>query len=430
MNYSDALRYLKKIQELGAKLELDSIQKIIHLLPFSLKGIKFIQVAGTNGKGSTAHFITSILKSGGYRVGLFTSPHLQDIRERISINKEWITQKDFARAMTHIVEITEGIHRDGEIDTLPTFFEHLLLVSLSYFHKKKVDFAVLEVGLGGRLDATSAIKPELTVITNISKDHTKTLGKRIRDIAAEKAGCIKPSVPVVCGCNVRSVANGVIKKRAMELKAPFYNVVNPQNTLTVEYAEDHYRCHYHSDRENYLYTVYMNGQHQTRNAATAIRAIETLKTQGVSISKNAIYEGIKSNFVPGRIEMIKGTPKIILDGGHNEESIKSLHQFLSHRKINGLTLVFGVLRDKNYRKMIRMLSPFIKNVILTEPVSKRLLPAEKLVKNFEGKRVSIEKDPEKALKKARQLKRDILITGSLYLAGYLRNIIIGGYSHG
>lgn len=426
MDYSQAQTYLRKVQERGAKLTIDNIQTIIDNLPFDLNRIKFIQVAGTNGKGSTSHFLTSILQSAGQKVGLFTSPHYQSIRERITLNKQWISEEDFALSLTRIRDISQSLESTGRIENMPTFFEHIFLTSLDYFHRKGADFAVMEVGLGGRLDATSTLKPIASIITNISFDHTKTLGKRIRDIAMEKAGIIKPGTPLICGCSVKSIANTVIKNECLKKGAPFHNVLNARNLLTVSEEPDHYQCRYTTPTDQYNFDVFVNGRHQTKNAAAAVKTMEVLNQRGLEISKEILYEGIKNNFIPGRVEMIEGSPPYILDGSHNEESVKALGEFLKQRNINDLTLVFGVLRDKKYRRMISHLLPHVKNVVLTEPQSKRALPAQRLLPYFNGHNVVIKTDYKEALDIAKTFSNPVLITGSIYLSGEMRNLILGG----
>ncbi len=429
MNYIEAQEYLKSIQELGAKLTLDNISCIIKNLPFDISGIKFIQVGGTNGKGSTSHCITSILQHAGYKAGLFTSPHLQDIRERITINKEWISEKDFADSLSEIKHIVTGMEKTGTIENIPTFFEHIFLTSLHYFYKKGVDFAILEVGLGGRLDATSTITPAANVITNVSLEHTKTLGPRISDISREKSGIIKKGVPVICGCNKLSVSTRIVKQTAQELEAPFLMVNNRNNKIEYTVTDEGYNCSYSTDYgETYDYQVTLNGKHQTQNAAAAIRVIEALKRySSVDISKEAIAEGIKNNFIPGRIEYIKtDNGGVILDGGHNLACAAVLSDYLKQKNLKNMTLIFGVLRDKKFNRMVEMLSPFIKRVIITEPISKRALEAEKLLPLFAGKECIIRKGLREAYSESRKYPETTLITGSLYLAGEMRNIILEG----
>lgn len=423
------MEYLKKVEKKGAKLGLNNTIKIIDHFPFSLKSIKFIQVAGTNGKGSTAHFLTSILQAAGERVGLFTSPHLNDVRERITINKEWISESDFAACVTEVKIISGNLLRKRIITNMPTFFEYTFLTSIYYFSREKVTFAILEVGLGGRFDATSTIMPDITVITGISHDHTGILGKRIKDIALEKAGIIKKGIPVVCGCKVHSIANSTIKKKARHLNAPFYNVINSQNILEVEEQDNGYHCRYFTELGNYVFDVCLNGWHQTRNATTAVKVVQLLTTMGFNIPKKTINEGIKANRVPARIEVLETTPPMILDGSHNLESALALKDFLEQKRKNRLTLIFGVLEDKNYRQMVKLLLPYIKNVILTEPISKRALPAEKLIPLFKKqgeKNIHIKKNLCDALDTAKQWRREILITGSFYLVGKMRSIVMHG----
>jgi dihydrofolate synthase/folylpolyglutamate synthase len=429
MNYEDALNYLKKIQELGAKLSLENIQKLIDYLPFDINKIKFIQVAGTNGKGSTAHFITSILKTGGYKVGLFTSPHLQDIKERITINKTWITREEFSKCVQQVKESSEQLLKEEKILNMPTFFETLFLTALFHFFNQKVNFAILEVGLGGRLDATSTITPEVSVITSISYDHPKNLGNTLKEIAFEKAGIIKGQVPVVCGCKKNSIADKTIKKVAKEKSAEYHNAFDSKNILESSFNGDYFTCIYRTPSDTFYFDVHMNGEHQTKNASIAITTIKVLIDKGIQVSRNAIQKGIKDNFVPGRIEIINTSPPVILDGGHNLDSINALRSFLLLKNKHNLTLIFGVLRDKQYKKMIGLLLPFIKNVIITEPISKRFLPAEELSSFFKTKNAIIIKDLKEAFDAAKRFDQEILITGSLYLTGEMRNIIFhGGYN--
>ncbi len=434
MNYQEALRYLQEVRENGTKLSLENIQRIIDQLPFSLNNIKFIQVAGTNGKGSTSHFIANILIASGYKVGLFTSPHLQNIRERVTINKNWISEDQFALEIGRIRDFVRQLLDKNLIDNSPTFFEHLLLLALFYFNSQEADYAVLEVGLGGRLDATTAITPVVNVITNIALEHTKTLGRRIRDIAFEKAGIAKKAVPLVSACRKYSIANRVIRDVCESKGALFYRVFDKQNQLHSDYKDNKYHCSYRTPRENYHFDIQMNGSHQTLNAATAIKAIEVMKrdsklnseTDNRVISLDSISRGIRENFVPGRIEEIEASPPIIIDGGHNVDGIAVLASHLKTRRFRNCTLIFGVLRDKKYKKMVEILLPYIKHVLLVTPRSNRALPLQKLSPLFIEKQVTEYGDNySEALERARVIGKQILITGSIYMIGEMRNLIIG-----
>lgn len=428
------MKYLKDLEVGGIHPGLENTRQLLkHFSRFykdfeiELPQIYVIQVAGTNGKGSTAYFLASILQAAGYKVGLFTSPHLHDIRERISINQQWISPGDFSTGLCSIKGLAEDLLKTGLLRHLPSFFETLFLIALHYFFREKVDIIILEVGLGGRWDATSALTPEVTAITTIARDHTMILGKRLGEIAGEKAGIIKKGVPVVCGCRVGSIAHRVIKHRASQVQAPFFNVIDSKNHL--EILDNHsYQCSYTTEWDDYRFDVRLNGVHQTFNAAAAIKVIQVINhnNKSVSVSKSSICDGISDTFVPARIETLDTSPRVILDGSHNVQSTTALAHFLKEKKKNHLTLIFGVLADKNYQRMIALLLPYIRSVILTEPVSKRALPPEKMLKFFKDKKVLVRKNHEGAYRWARQFNSDILITGSFYLVGAMRKIILAG----
>jgi len=428
------LTYLKDLEARGIHPGLDTTRQLLKHFPHFYKDFDpdlsqtcVIQVAGTNGKGSTAYFLASILQTAGHKVGLFTSPHLHDIRERISIDKQWISPGDFSSGLWSIKGLAEDLLKRELIKHMPSFFEYIFLTAIHYFSREKVDFIILEVGLGGRWDATSAITPEVTAITTIARDHTMLLGKRLGQIAGEKAGIIKKGVPVVCGCKVGSIAHRVIKDTASRARAPFFNVIDAKNHL--EILDNHsYQCSYTTESEDYTFNVRLNGLHQTFNAAAAVKVIQVLSNNNKSIyvSKTAICDGISDTFVPARIETLDTSPRVILDGSHNVQSTAALTHFLKEKQKNRLTLVFGVLADKNYQRMIALLLPYIHSVILTEPVSNRALPAQKMLKLFKDKVVLVRKNPGEAYRSARQFKEDILITGSFYLVGAMRKIILAG----
>jgi len=430
MNSRDVLEYLNNINPNIIRFGLENTLTILEnpALTDKLKPIPFIQVAGTNGKGSTSHFIASILQAAGCKVGLFTSPHLNNIRERIAINKKWIPGDDFVSYTQTIKELSEKLLAQNSIEHIPTYFEYTFLVALLYFSAQNVDIAVLEVGLGGRLDATTAVTPIISVITGISHDHTQYLGHRIKDIAAEKAGIIKKNIPIICGCSVHSIAHHVIKKTALLHHAPFFNVIDSQNHLEITPLPSHYQCRYATPLRSYSFDLHMNGQHQPFNAATALKTIEVLSQQLPSfyIPIDAIREGTAINHIPARIEILPQNPTVILDGAHNAESTSALANFLKEKNKKKLTLIFGVLADKDYKKMISILLPFIENVILTEPLSPRALPLSDLSKIFKrkGKKTVIKPGIEEAYNAARELNREILATGSFYLVGALRELVL------
>jgi dihydrofolate synthase/folylpolyglutamate synthase len=430
MQYAATGDYLEKLQGENSKLSLDNIGLIIANLPFSVGSVKYIQVAGTNGKGSTSHFIAAILRSAGWRVGLFTSPHLQDVRERICINGRLISRRDFAVAISAVDDIGQELLRRQVIFNQPTFFETVFLAALYHFSKSRADWAVLEVGLGGRLDATSTIIPELAVITNIAKDHVHILGKTLAAIAREKAGVCKENVPLVSGCRPASIAGRVIAQEARDKKAPLHEVFSPPGRLKVEKKGRGYLCHYLSNGRQYDYRVYLKGRHQAVNAAVAVKTIDVLNGLGWKIPAAAIGRGIKNMFISARLEYLGGRPPIILDGGHNPDGIRVLVDFLREENISACTLIFGVLADKHYPAMARQLAPLAAHVILTAPPGARALAPEKLLPFFKKANCRVEMNFPAALAIAKKLKRIIIICGSLYLAGAMRTVICGGKKYG
>ena len=438
MNYSEVPAYLNAIELMGINPGLKTVRTILESLPLSdrLASTAFIQVAGTNGKGSTSLFIAGALDGHNYKTGLFTSPHLNDVRERITIGKQMIWPEDFCRAVEVVKETSESLLAKGKITHMPTYFEYTFLTAMHYFCLKKVDVAVLEVGLGGRWDATSVITPDVSVITTIGRDHTRFLGTRLTEIAAEKAAIIKEGIPVVCGCGTRTTAFKVIKAAAQQNNAPFFSVIDNKNKLEIQEDDCNsytYTTHFPQVKE-FRFGIGLNGAHQGLNAATAIKALQVFAMQrGLSLSESSLYKGLKETRVPARIETMETEPQVILDAGHNVQSTTALAQFLLRNKKRGMTLVFGVLADKNYRKMMRLLLPHTGRVILTRPQSKRALPPAKIVKwlptDSSGNPVMVRERPEEAYQTARQFNKEILITGSFYLVGAVRQLIINHLKH-
>ncbi|MCP5047115.1 MAG: hypothetical protein GY940_08070, partial [bacterium] len=371
MNYQTVLDYLKDIELMGVKPELETARTILGHLPRAegFSSIRFIQVAGTNGKGSTSHFLAGILRTAGYRVGLFTSPHLNDIRERVLINHRLVSEPAFAAGVTAVKETSEKLLAAGSIDRMPTYFEYTFLTAIYCFLVHPVEVIILEVGLGGRWDATTAIRPDVSVITTISHDHTAMLGTRLRDIAAEKAGIIKEAVPVICGCPPRTHAFQVIKTIAQQRNAPFHPVFNSSNKLEINPDNSAYHCTYTTTGPHPTgprtdtFDIRLNGSHQALNAAIAVKALRVLSAvTPITIPSESIGPGIEGTTLPARIEIFDTTPPVIVDGGHNVQSVTALTRFLSEKNKSGLTLIFGVLDDKNYPRMIRLLLPYTRSV--------------------------------------------------------------------
>jgi dihydrofolate synthase/folylpolyglutamate synthase len=439
MSYQDTLSYLSGIQMMGVKPGLETTGEILTHLPLDkpLSGLKIIQVAGTNGKGSTTHFLSSIFRTAGYKVGQFTSPHLTDVRERIVIDNQKVSEELFSQAIEAVRATAQTLKSKKKIERMPTYFEYTFLASIYSFSHRSVEIVILEVGLGGRWDATTAITPDVTVITTISRDHTRFLGNKLSDIAAEKAGIIKPAVPIVCGCGTRTTGYRVIRDIAKQKQAPFFPVFGSPNSLDMLKEQPPLRYLYQSHDKasssvrQYTFEMQLNGQHQANNAATAIKAVEVFTKENARrfpITHQQIIAGIQAGFIPGRIETIASKPPVILDGGHNIQSIKALVKYLELNKKRNLTLLFGVLEDKNYSAMIRLLQPFIDKVVLTRPQSDRALSPE-IIEQYIKRRnkthsVLIQNNLKEAYRIACQYREEILITGSFYLVGAIRQILI------
>jgi dihydrofolate synthase/folylpolyglutamate synthase len=420
MRYAQALAYLDGLQGETCKLSLDSIQRVIDRAPFASGGVRYVQVAGTNGKGSVSHYIAAILRSSGRRVGLFTSPHLEDVRERIRVDGQTISRASFARSIGAVADLAARLLAEGAIAGLPTFFETLFLAALHHFACVRADWAVLEVGLGGRLDATTTVRPEVAVITTIALDHGDILGKTLAAIAAEKAGIAKTGVPLVSGCPPRSTAARVIRAAARARQAPLVEAFASPRRLDVRKTSRGFSCCYSREGRAYRFLVSQRGRHQAFNAAVAVAAVDVLGERGLKLGARAVARGIRSMFIPGRLERLPGRPPVILDGAHNPAGVRALAGFVREEGLRGFTLVFGVLGDKSYAGMARLLAPLAGRVVLTEPASPRALPPERLRRFFPAGRCQVERDPARALAVAKKYKTIIIGCGSLYLVGALR----------
>jgi len=326
MNYTQTLDYLfgrlPIYQRIGAaayKADIGNIVTATKHLKNPHTQFKSIHIAGTNGKGSTAHMLASILQESGKKVGLYTSPHLKDFRERIKINGEIIAQKDVVRF------VKENQKKFEKMEL--SFFEFTVAMAFDYFAKQKVDIAIIETGLGGRLDSTNIIKPELAIITNISLDHTHLLGNTIEKIATEKAGIIKNKTPVIIG------------RKQKETTSIFKNISKEKNANLI-YAS--------SQKE---YASDLKGEYQKENINTALTAIKQLKKQGWVISEDDIEHGLlkiaDNTQLLGRWQILSSNPQIICDTAHNEEGIKEIAKQLSNSKYKQLHIVFGTVNDKN-----------------------------------------------------------------------------------
>ena len=406
MNYSEAIQFLYGLQMFGANFGLERACKLAELAGNPQKQLRFIHVAGTNGKGSTCAMLESIYRAAGLRVGLFTSPHLVSFRERIQVNRQLISENDVAR---FVAEIQESL-KTFPADQHPTFFEVVTVLALKYFAEQKCDLVIWETGLGGRLDATNIVTPLASVITNIALDHQQWLGDTLEKIAAEKAGIIKPGVPVVTAAEQPDVLR-VIEETAKQVHAPFTVVAadgNPPPTKFAALCRD-------------AATSPLLGAHQQLNAALAVATVEVLLPQ-IPVTEEQIRDGLARVSWPGRLQLIeRGEQKFLLDGAHNIAGVEALRTALGKifPEVRP-TFILGVLGDKDWRAMCERLAPLASRMLLVPVNSERTASSAQLAEacraaNPAADVASCDSLPD-ALARAAQDKF-IVIAGSLYLVG-------------
>jgi dihydrofolate synthase/folylpolyglutamate synthase len=483
--HSAALEFLKRrinyertpsVPYLSADFKLDRMRRLMSLLGDPQLGLKAIHIAGTKGKGSTAAMVAAVLTAAGYRTGLYTSPHLVRIEERLVIDGQICPSDRFLELAAEVqpaVELLDG-ESESQGTTGPTFFEVTTAMAFLHFAQASVDAAVLEVGLGGRLDSTNVCNPEVCIITSISFDHVRQLGNTLAAIAAEKAGIIKPGVPVISGV-INPEPRDVIADRASELSAPLFQRTRDYG-FRVQEAGDGEQQTGRSSRikgmafdyweapppdpksasalstndpaltkpegASGLTDIQLNllGRHQIANAAAAIAAINRLRDRGWSISDDAIRRGLASTHIPARIEQIQSAPAIILDVAHNLASMEALltvlrERFASHRRI----AVFASSKDKDYTGMLKLVLPEFDTVFLTQYIENpRATPAESLMATAlelrtaaangdgQGPKLHATVRPADALRLARAVAAAedlICIAGSFFLAAELRPLM-------
>jgi len=436
MKYEAAVRYLLSLgrelaaptQAAAAKFDLENILVLAERLGHPERAYPSTHIAGTNGKGSAAAFLESILRHAGLRTGLNTSPHLEKINERIRINGQEISDEPFAETLTHIHALIEELLAASKLRAHPTYFECVTAMAFEHFARERVNFGVFEVGLGGRLDATNILAPIVTIITRIDFDHESFLGHSLREIAAEKAGIVKPGVPVVLA-EQRPEAREVIVARATELGCP---VVQPAELFQVnqESMEDGcVRARVMEANSGTTFEIAPNlpGRFQLQNALNAVATARLLHHRGFQITDDAIMRGIAETVWPGRLEKLQSDPAVYLDGAHNPGAARELAHFLEQnfagRKV---WLVYAALRDKAVDEVAGLLFPHAAEVIFTAPRSSRAVSAPQLaeIAGHHAARFSVVPDAERAFERAlaQAAPEDaIFITGSLYLVGQLRH---------
>ena len=403
MKYIETLNYIDSLCSFLHQASLERISAVCEKLGNPQNDFKAIHIAGTNGKGSVSTFISSALKQAGYKVGTFVSPYITDFCERIQINGEHISHDDLCCLSKKVIDTGVSL----------SAFEFITAVGFLYFSENKIDIAVLETGLGGRFDATNIIpQPIVSVITKIGLAHTAVLGDTLSLIAAEKCGIIKGNT-VVTTCNQSEEALQVIKSYSPNVIVPIKNDLSNVK-ISVLGNSFSYR--------NIDYKTSLGGQYQIENALVAI---ETLKNCGLKITDNDIKSGLETAFIPARLEVVSQNPLVVIDGAHNPDGANALCDVLKACK--NITVIIGVMRDKNYKEVLSKTLPFCKNVICVKPGVPRALPADELssVAKQYVKNVFVAAGLQDAIYLAKEKSNGsaIFVFGSLYLASEIRPLL-------
>ena len=386
-----------------------------------------VHIAGTNGKGSTAAFLEAILRDAGFRTGLNTSPHLERINERIRVGGEEVSDELFAETFTRIQAVIEELLAEGKLRAHPTYFESVTALAFEVFARERVDFGVIEVGLGGRLDATNIVMPVVSIITRIDFDHENFLGHSLREIAAEKAGILKPAVPVVMAAQQPEVRE-VLLARARELRCAVLETSEAFH-VKIERVEEgcvHATVEDLATGRTYELAPRLPGQFQLQNVLNAVAAARLLQERGYRISDENIMKGIAATEWPGRIERIGTRPDVYFDGAHNPGAAKELAAFLEENfRGRRVYMVFGAMRDKAVDEVTGALFPHAYEVLFTEARTPRAISATQLARmaGQYAERFTVYPEAERALEAALEkanFEDAVFITGSLYLVGQLR----------
>lgn len=414
-DYFKTLEYLYGLEKLGIVLGLDSVGWLLSLVGNPERSFRSVHIGGTNGKGSVAAMVSAVLRKAGYRVGLYTSPHLVSFTERISVDGVRVTEQEVVEIAAHIKQLVDAKDPARKF----TFFDFTTALAFQYFRQKEVQIAVVEVGLGGRLDSTNVLRPLVSVITNVDMDHRDYLGDTIEAIAREKAGIIKEGVPAVTG------AEGT----ALEVLRAF---AAGRTTLYVRGEHFHYqrqgeqRLSYRGigrDLENIA--VGLRGDHQLFNATLALAVMELLASSGFPVPEQAIRDGIATLKWPGRLEVIREKPTVLLDAAHNLQGAEALAAFAkTHFTGKRKILVFGVMKDKDFKEMLGVLTPLVDRTILTRPSVARAASPHDLIPYAAGAVVT--ESVGDALDRAYGMAHEddlIIVTGSFYTLGEVKELV-------
>lgn len=431
MNYHEAMEYLQNLTKFGMNFGLGRITELLRRMDDPHQKLRVIHVGGTNGKGSTTAMLSSILARAGYKVGTFTSPHLHSYTERYRINGEEITKERVAEIIERLRPHLDSMVAEGFEH--PTEFEVSTAAGFLYFYEEKVDFLVLEVGLGGAIDSTNVVNPILSVITNVAMDHMDYLGHTITEIAGIKAGIIKQNVPVVTAAGHEDALR-VIRQVCREKKSPLVLVgtdISWRFEGNEPFPAGQRFTVYGRLKEYKDLQITLLGRHQLQNAAIAVAVVELLTEQGVKVSEEALKQGLADTRWPARFEIISGKPTVVIDGAHNYDGARSLRNALEeYFPGRPMVLVLGMLGDKERGKVVAELAPGTRAVVVTRPNSPRagdwqLLAAE--AQKHTREIHLIEQIPDAVRMGLELAEQDgvVCITGSLYMVAEAREVLLG-----
>ncbi len=428
MDYREALSWIHSISRFGMNQGLQRIELLLHYLGDPHKKLKYLHIGGTNGKGSTAAFAASVLEAAGYGVGLYTSPYLEQFTNRMAINGKDISRERLVELVERVKPLVERVAAESSYGH-PTEFEVVTALAFSYFAGESPDIIVLEVGLGGRLDATNVVQPLVTVLTTISLEHTQVLGNTVEAIAREKAGIIKEGSPVAT--QARGVALEVFQNTCREKNVPLFSLGEDFKAERVAGDLNGQSFHYRGLRHDFFNLhISLLGDYQVNNAALALAALELLEEKGFLLPEEAIRSGLHNARWPGRLEIMRRSPLVVIDGAHNLEAFQNLRQTLNHTfSYRRLILVLGILGDKAVEEILQEILPAADILVVTKPNSPRAADPrdlEKIASKMISGPVYVRESIPDAVKLALSLARApdlVLIAGSLYVISDARQFL-------
>lgn len=427
MNFDESVKYLFSLghETLAIKLGLDNVTRLLRRLGDPHTSFPSVQIAGTNGKGSTAAMLAAVARAAGLRAGLYTSPHLVSVTERVRFGGREISRDEFARHATRVRAAAEAVERESS--ALPTFFEQVTAVALSAFAEEKVEIAVLETGLGGRLDATTAAGARWVAVTPVALDHQEYLGDTLAEIAAEKAAVIRPDTRAVIAPQSPEALEVILRRcRECDVEPRF---ATEEFEVEEAGADGRLRVRLRTARDEYTgVRLALRGRHQLTNAAVAVALAELLAEEGFNISREHIVEGLETAEHAGRLELDeRQRPRVLYDGAHNPAGARALRAYLDEFAPEGVTMVFGAMRDKELEEIGRVLFPAARNLVLTAPESPRAATVEQLLRAVpvppSSSTIALAPSSRDAMTIARTHTPPdglVCVTGSLYLVGEVK----------